>query len=78
MDKLGRWCEPHSNTIDGMVPTRVGVNRRNGMPRKIRQLIADVKRAGMVLQPERGKGSHRIVKQLESGTQATISRAYWG
>ena len=43
------------------------------MPRKVRQLIADVKRAGMVLLPDRGKGSHRIFKHQESGTQVTIS-----
>lgn len=43
------------------------------MPRKVRQLIADVKQAGMVLLPERGKGSHRIFKHLESETQVTIS-----
>ena len=43
------------------------------MPRKIRQLIADVKRAGMMLLPDRAKGSHRIFKHLESGTQVTIS-----
>jgi predicted RNA binding protein YcfA (HicA-like mRNA interferase family) len=28
------------------------------MPRKIRQLKADLKRAGFILRPERGKGSH--------------------
>jgi predicted RNA binding protein YcfA (HicA-like mRNA interferase family) len=43
------------------------------MPRKVRQLIADVKRAGMVLLPDRGKGSHRIFKHLASGTEVTIS-----
>jgi predicted RNA binding protein YcfA (HicA-like mRNA interferase family) len=43
------------------------------MPRKVRQLIADVKREGMALLPQRGKGSHRIFKHLESGTEVTIS-----
>ena len=28
------------------------------MPRKIRQLRADLKRAGFILEPKRGKGSH--------------------
>jgi len=28
------------------------------MPRKVRQLRADLRRAGFVLDPQRGKGSH--------------------
>jgi hypothetical protein len=43
------------------------------MPRKIRQLIADPKRARFVLLPHRGKGSHRIFKHLTSGTEVTLS-----
>ena len=30
------------------------------MPRKIRQLESDLRRAGFVEQPGRGKGSHRL------------------
>lgn len=30
------------------------------MPRKIRQLKADLRRAGFVLDPRRGKGSHTV------------------
>jgi predicted RNA binding protein YcfA (HicA-like mRNA interferase family) len=43
------------------------------MPRKVRQLIADVEQAGMVFRPRRGKGSHRVYKHEASGTQVTIS-----
>jgi predicted RNA binding protein YcfA (HicA-like mRNA interferase family) len=49
------------------------MNRRYGRPRKVRQLIAEVERAGMVLLPDRGKGSHGVFKHLESGAQVTIS-----
>ena len=66
-------CAQRNTIENGVVPTRVGVNRRQGMPRKVRQLIADVKRVGMVLLPDRGKGSHRIFMHRESGTQVTIS-----
>jgi predicted RNA binding protein YcfA (HicA-like mRNA interferase family) len=30
------------------------------MPRKVRQLKAEAKRAGFVLKPKRGKGSHSV------------------
>lgn len=34
------------------------------MPRKIRQLMADLQRAGFVEIPSRGKGSHSFWKHL--------------
>lgn len=43
------------------------------MPRKVRQLIADLKRAKFVLLPRRGKGSHRIFKHRASETEVTLS-----
>lgn len=43
------------------------------MPRKVRQLIAEVKKAGMVLIPGRGKGSHRLYEHTPSGTQVYLS-----
>jgi predicted RNA binding protein YcfA (HicA-like mRNA interferase family) len=43
------------------------------VPRKIRQLAADLKRAKFVLLPHRGKGSHRIFKHVASGTEVTLS-----
>jgi predicted RNA binding protein YcfA (HicA-like mRNA interferase family) len=43
------------------------------MPRKVRQLIADAEAAGMVYQPRRAKGSHRLYEHEASGTQLTIS-----
>lgn len=43
------------------------------MPRKIRQLIADLKKAGFVLAPHRGKGSHRVFKHLMSGAEVVLS-----
>jgi predicted RNA binding protein YcfA (HicA-like mRNA interferase family) len=42
------------------------------MPRKIRQLIADLERAGFVFSP--GKGSHRKYKH-QKGVLAVISGA---
>ena len=41
------------------------------MPRKIRQLIADLQRAGFI--DRGGKGSHRNYEHLASGTNVTLS-----
>ena len=35
------------------------------MPRKIRQLMADLQRAGFMELPRRGKGSHSLWKHLD-------------
>ena len=35
------------------------------MPRKIRQLRSDLRKAGFVLDPERGKGSHDVWEHPE-------------
>lgn len=43
------------------------------MPRKIRQLIADLQKAGFVIVPHRGKGSHRVFKHRISGTEVVLS-----
>jgi predicted RNA binding protein YcfA (HicA-like mRNA interferase family) len=44
------------------------------MPRKIRQLKADLRKAGFVLEPMRGKGSHeRWVHRFHPGIGVTLS-----
>ncbi len=44
------------------------------MPRKIRQLKADLRRAGFVLVPKRGKGSHTFwVFAHDEGIDITLS-----
>jgi predicted RNA binding protein YcfA (HicA-like mRNA interferase family) len=43
------------------------------MPRKIRQLKAELKVAGFVELKGRGKGSHTIWEHLDSATTVTIS-----
>jgi predicted RNA binding protein YcfA (HicA-like mRNA interferase family) len=43
------------------------------MPRKVRQLIAEIRRAGFILLPRRGKGSHMIWEHPASGTRLTLS-----
>jgi predicted RNA binding protein YcfA (HicA-like mRNA interferase family) len=43
------------------------------VPRKIRQLIAELQRAGFVLAPHRGKGSHRVFKHPMSGMEVVLS-----
>lgn len=43
-------------------------------PRKIRQLKADLKRAGFILRPERGKGSHSTwAHPAVAGTTVVLS-----
>jgi predicted RNA binding protein YcfA (HicA-like mRNA interferase family) len=45
-----------------------------GMPRKIRHLKADLRRAGFVELPDRGKGSHSIwVHPTQGGASLTIA-----
>jgi predicted RNA binding protein YcfA (HicA-like mRNA interferase family) len=43
------------------------------MPRKIRQLKADLRRAGFVLDANRGKGSHAFWIHRESDVKVTLS-----
>jgi predicted RNA binding protein YcfA (HicA-like mRNA interferase family) len=45
------------------------------MPRKIRKLKADLRKAGFVLLPRRGKGSHAIWKHAESGAEVNLAGA---
>lgn len=45
------------------------------MPRKIRELKADLRRAGFVEVPRRGKGSHAIWKHAASGAQVNFAGA---
>ena len=42
------------------------------MPRKIRQLKADLRKAGFVELTERGKGSHTLWRHLSSGVTVTM------
>jgi predicted RNA binding protein YcfA (HicA-like mRNA interferase family) len=44
-------------------------------PRKIRQLKADLRRAGFVEVPRRGKGSHTIWKHRQTGAQVNLAGA---
>lgn len=44
------------------------------MPRKIRQLKADLRRAGFVAEPKRGKGSHTVwVHEHEPGITVVLA-----
>ena len=43
------------------------------MPRKIRQLIADLRKNGFCLSTGRGKGSHRMFVEPSSNVQAELS-----
>jgi predicted RNA binding protein YcfA (HicA-like mRNA interferase family) len=43
------------------------------VPRKIRQLKSDLRRAGFMLVPRRGKGSHTVWIHPISGTSVTVS-----
>lgn len=43
------------------------------MPRKIRQLIADLRKNGFCLSTGRGKGSHRMFVDPSSNVQAELS-----
>jgi predicted RNA binding protein YcfA (HicA-like mRNA interferase family) len=43
------------------------------MPRKIRKLKADLRQAGFVALPRRGKGSHAIWKHAESGAEVNLA-----
>jgi predicted RNA binding protein YcfA (HicA-like mRNA interferase family) len=45
------------------------------MPRKIRELKADLRRAGFEAVPRRGKGSHAIWKHAASGAQVNLAGA---
>ena len=45
------------------------------MPRKIRELKADLRRAGFGQVPRRGKGSHAIWKHAASGAQVNLAGA---
>lgn len=45
------------------------------MPRKIRQLKADLRKAGFVALPRRGKGSHAIWKHAASGAEVNLAGA---
>lgn len=45
------------------------------MPRKIRQLKADLRAAGFSEAPRRGKGSHAIWKYAASGAQVNLAGA---
>lgn len=42
------------------------------MPRKIRDLIADLKKNGFVYAAGRGKGSHRIFTHVATNTHAQL------
>ena len=42
------------------------------MPRKIRQLKSDLRKAGFLLVPGRGKGSHTVWVHTETGTSVTV------
>ena len=44
-----------------------------GMPRKIRQLKSDLRKAGFLLVPRRGKGSHTVWVHPVSKTSVTVS-----
>ena len=43
------------------------------MPRKIRQLRSDLRKAGFSLVPKRGKGSHTVWVHPETRTSVTVS-----
>ena len=43
------------------------------MPRKIRQLKADLRKAGFLALPRRGKGSHAIWKHAKSGAEVNLA-----
>ena len=43
------------------------------MPRKIRQLKSDLRNAGFVLVPRRGKGSHTVWAHPITKTSVTVS-----
>jgi len=44
------------------------------MPRKVRQLKADLRRAGFVSDPKRGKGSHSVwLHPLASQNEVTLA-----
>ena len=43
------------------------------MPRKIRQLIADLRKNGFCLSTGRGKGSHRMFVDPKTNVQAELS-----
>ncbi|MCD6028189.1 MAG: hypothetical protein K0S78_363 [Thermomicrobiales bacterium] len=45
------------------------------MPRKIRQLRSDLRKAGFVLVPKRGKGSHTVWADPITKTSVTVSGA---
>jgi hypothetical protein len=45
------------------------------MPRKIRQLKADLRNAGFVALPRRGKGSHAVWKHAASGAEVNLAGA---
>ena len=45
------------------------------MPRKIRELKADLRRAGFVELPARGHGSHTFWRHAAGPTHATVSGA---
>lgn len=43
------------------------------MPRKIRQLKSDLRKAGFLLIPKRGKGSHTLWVHPKTNTSVTVS-----
>ncbi len=45
------------------------------MPRKLRQLKADLRKAGFAVLPRRGKGSHVVWKHAESGAEVNLAGA---
>jgi len=43
------------------------------MPRKIKELIKDLKKVGFDLMKNRGKGSHRVYKEEETNVSVSLS-----